>query len=473
MTISSETNYTKLEGDGATTAFSFTFYIADADHLLVTHIDSSGTETVLTKDTDYSVAGVGDAAGGTVVYPLSGTALPEDEYLYMQRNIPFTQTTDYDSTTAPFPNTIESDQDRLIMLMQQIQETLNRVPTLGVGSSVTAEDLLNDILLNYGSMTGTGKGDMIVFNGTSWQVVDAGTTGYFLKANSAATGGVEWAEVTGAVAADHSTLANLSADDHTQYARTDGSRAITDVMIYAADESAAMTDDKHIVSKKFVDDNYSATGHTHSDYVNKDGSVDFTAKVSYDDDKTFSDDKELVAKKYVDDKTWDHNEDTLSYSSETDDLHTIYIKHDGTRAFTGKVSGITPTLDAHLATKGYVDSAVASITRTISIVSPSATAASNRHVLYRADRSVTTTYVYSVMHSDSPGGTEEIEFDVKYGNDLSSLTTAESITCDDMSVEGSDAVAVTLSDGDYLLIDITSVTGGPENLVVSFKAVAD
>lgn len=41
-----------------------------------------------------------------------------------------------------------------------------------------------------------------------------------------------------------------------------------------------------------------------------------------------------------------------------DDDHTIYSKADGTRAFTGVVSGVTPTADAHLATKGYVNDEV-------------------------------------------------------------------------------------------------------------------
>lgn len=40
----------------------------------------------------------------------------------------------------------------------------------------------------------------------------------------------------------------------------------------------------------------------------------------------------------------------------TGDLHTQYIKADGTRAFTGVVSGVTPTSASHLATKSYVDS---------------------------------------------------------------------------------------------------------------------
>jgi hypothetical protein len=38
-----------------------------------------------------------------------------------------------------------------------------------------------------------------------------------------------------------------------------------------------------------------------------------------------------------------------------DDDHTQYVLADGTRAFTGTVGGVTPTVDAHLATKGYTD----------------------------------------------------------------------------------------------------------------------
>ena len=39
-----------------------------------------------------------------------------------------------------------------------------------------------------------------------------------------------------------------------------------------------------------------------------------------------------------------------------DDDHSQYVKSDGTRSFTGTVSGVTPTADAHLATKAYADS---------------------------------------------------------------------------------------------------------------------
>lgn len=41
-----------------------------------------------------------------------------------------------------------------------------------------------------------------------------------------------------------------------------------------------------------------------------------------------------------------------------DDDHTQYILADGTRDFIGVVGGVTPTDDAHLATKAYVDNSV-------------------------------------------------------------------------------------------------------------------
>lgn len=54
-------------------------------------------------------------------------------------------------------------------------------------------------------------------------------------------------------------------------------------------------------------------------------------------------------------------EDQINHSvlqNLTVDTHTQYILVDGTRAFSGPVSGVTPTQDAHLATKQYVDDIV-------------------------------------------------------------------------------------------------------------------
>jgi hypothetical protein len=54
-----------------------------------------------------------------------------------------------------------------------------------------------------------------------------------------------------------------------------------------------------------------------------------------------------------------------SLSGLGDDDHTIYSMVDGTRPFTSTVGGVTPTLDAHLTTKLYVDDAIATATGTL------------------------------------------------------------------------------------------------------------
>lgn len=46
----------------------------------------------------------------------------------------------------------------------------------------------------------------------------------------------------------------------------------------------------------------------------------------------------------------------MAHTHDYPDLPTTVVKTDGTRAFTGTVGGITPTNNAHLATKAYVDS---------------------------------------------------------------------------------------------------------------------
>lgn len=51
---------------------------------------------------------------------------------------------------------------------------------------------------------------------------------------------------------------------------------------------------------------------------------------------------------------WKHIQDAVVTAGGVLDL-TPYTKIDGTRAFTGVVAGIAPTIAAHLATKAYVD----------------------------------------------------------------------------------------------------------------------
>lgn len=55
------------------------------------------------------------------------------------------------------------------------------------------------------------------------------------------------------------------------------------------------------------------------------------------------------------------NSDHGALSGLGDDDHSQYVLADGSRAFSSAVSGVTPTLDAHLATKEYVDDEITSV----------------------------------------------------------------------------------------------------------------
>lgn len=96
----------------------------------------------------------------------------------------------------------------------------------------------------------------------------------------------------------------------------------------------------------------------HTQYSLADGTRDYTGIVSYNAPKTFTADAQIVDKKYVDDSvaTASGGMDHGSLIGLLDDDHTQYILVGGTRAFTGVVSGVTPTLGSHLTTKQYVDS---------------------------------------------------------------------------------------------------------------------
>lgn len=118
---------------------------------------------------------------------------------------------------------------------------------------------------------------------------------------------------------DHGALSGLGDDDHSQYTLADGTRAFTGTVA-----GITPTLDAHLTTKGYVDGEITTlSGALQSE---------------------------------IDDVTSDLSglqHDALGGLG--DDDHTQYILVDGTRGFTATVSGVTPTQDYHLATKGYVD----------------------------------------------------------------------------------------------------------------------
>lgn len=123
MSVNSVTSRNDYVGTGLVTTYSYNFRIFLESHLLVTKRTSAFVETTLVLNTDYTVTGVGDAPGGTIIL---ATALEDDALLTIRRVLPLTQPTDIRDQGPFFPGTHEDAFDRAIMIVQQQQDILNR-----------------------------------------------------------------------------------------------------------------------------------------------------------------------------------------------------------------------------------------------------------------------------------------------------------------------------------------------------------
>ena len=117
MTISTTTIKNSYNGDGSTTAFTYTFKITDEDHIEVIIRSSNGTETVKTITTHYTVSGVGNAGGGTVTFtagniPISG------ETVILRRDTPQTQGLDLIENDPLPANSLEDAFDKITSITQ-------------------------------------------------------------------------------------------------------------------------------------------------------------------------------------------------------------------------------------------------------------------------------------------------------------------------------------------------------------------
>ena len=140
MTVTNTNNKVIYTGDGATTVFAYTFKIfEDADLDVIQTVISTGVETTLVLNSDYTVSGAGNPSGGNVT--VSSTTPTALENLTIVRTLDITQETDY-VENDPFPaESHEEALDRLTMICQQISEIASRAVVLAVNASNLAVTL--------------------------------------------------------------------------------------------------------------------------------------------------------------------------------------------------------------------------------------------------------------------------------------------------------------------------------------------
>ena len=163
MTVSSTSRKTIQLGDGSVTSFSFNFPVFSASEISVIITDADGNDTELTRDAagGFSVSLATDApSAGIVTYPIDvvGSVLQTDEKITIIRTVTTEQGLDLTNAGSFRAQAIENALDRLAMMVQQLQEQVNRVLIVPI---TTADDISMELPAPVaGSLLGwNGDGD--------------------------------------------------------------------------------------------------------------------------------------------------------------------------------------------------------------------------------------------------------------------------------------------------------------------------
>ena len=173
MTVSTTIIKNFHNGNASTTNFAYQFRILeDTDLLVIIRTNSTGAEATKTLSTHYTVAGAGDASGGSITFT-AGNVPASGETVVIRRNVPQTQAIDY-IANDPFPaETHEEGLDRGTMVAQQVAEESDRSIKLSRTNTMTsteftvgATDRANKVLafdssgeISVTQELGTFKGD--------------------------------------------------------------------------------------------------------------------------------------------------------------------------------------------------------------------------------------------------------------------------------------------------------------------------
>lgn len=126
MTVSNTTSVVQYNGNGVTVAWPTGFRFFKNTDLVVTKRSASGTTTLLTLNTDYSVSGANALGGGTVTTTNALLGGSNPELLTIARVLTVQQLTDLRNQGNYFAEIHEDVFDYLTMLIQQTGESDSR-----------------------------------------------------------------------------------------------------------------------------------------------------------------------------------------------------------------------------------------------------------------------------------------------------------------------------------------------------------
>lgn len=137
MTVSSQINKLIFLGDGANKTFVFPFPGVAAADIGVYYTDATGTISLLSPSLytlvlNPAIAPNPTGIGGTVTYPLSGSAIAIGTFLTILRTLPLTQPTSLANQGTLYQPVLESMDDQQTMQLQQLFELLGRQITVAI-----------------------------------------------------------------------------------------------------------------------------------------------------------------------------------------------------------------------------------------------------------------------------------------------------------------------------------------------------
>lgn len=190
MTVAVSARRMTYTGNGSTSVYSYNFRIFEDSDLTITVRSTDDTETELTLTTDYTVSGEGDLAGGSVTLVnasqswLTSGSLKSGYILVIRGVLDLAQDTSLRNQEDYFPEDVEDEFDRGVMIAQQQQDAIDRclkLPETLVASTFDPT-LPTDLADNIGSAiivnaAGDGFTTGIATNGTdSARVAKVGDT---------------------------------------------------------------------------------------------------------------------------------------------------------------------------------------------------------------------------------------------------------------------------------------------------------
>jgi len=137
MTVSSTTTKVSYSGNGSTTVFAYTFKIFAAAEITVIIRSSTGTETVKSLTTHYTLSNIGVDGGGNVTF---GSAPASGETVLLIRNTPNTQTLDLVENDPFLSSSFEDTLDKITHQLIEQQEEIDRSIKVSRTNTITSSE---------------------------------------------------------------------------------------------------------------------------------------------------------------------------------------------------------------------------------------------------------------------------------------------------------------------------------------------